>query len=68
MFGAQVTGAVLGCFIAPLCFWLFWTAFPIGVPGTTYFAPCEPRGVGLTDSVFPPGRFPSGLSLAVAGC
>ena len=41
MFGAQLVGAVLGCVIAPLCFWLFWTAFPIGVPGTTYFAPCE---------------------------
>lgn len=41
MFGAQLIGAVLGCVIAPLCFWLFWTAFPIGVPGTTYFAPCE---------------------------
>lgn len=39
MFGAQLIGAVLGCVIAPLCFWLFWTAFPIGVPGTTYFAP-----------------------------
>ncbi|EFN55181.1 hypothetical protein CHLNCDRAFT_57961 [Chlorella variabilis] len=39
MFTAQLVGAVMGCVIAPLCFWLFWSAFPIGVPGSQYPAP-----------------------------
>lgn len=39
MFSAQLIGACCGVVLAPLCFWLFWTAFPIGVPGTLYFAP-----------------------------
>lgn len=36
---AQVVGAALGCIIAPLCFELFWQAFPIGQPGSLYSAP-----------------------------
>lgn len=39
MFAAQLIGACCGVVLAPLCFWLFWSAFPIGVPGTLYFAP-----------------------------
>ncbi|GAB4819572.1 hypothetical protein N2152v2_006618, partial [Parachlorella kessleri] len=39
MFFAQVTGAVIGCFVAPLTFEMFWKAFPLGVPGSTYSAP-----------------------------
>lgn len=24
----------MGVVVAPLCFWLYWSAFDIGVPGT----------------------------------
>lgn len=24
----------MGVVVAPLCFWLYWTAFDVGVPGT----------------------------------
>lgn len=30
MFFSQVAGAVLGCVIAPLCFWMFYSIFPVG--------------------------------------
>nr|CAD1836631.1 unnamed protein product [Ananas comosus var. bracteatus] len=32
MFVSQLAGTALGCLIAPLTFWLFWTAFDIGAP------------------------------------
>ncbi|GJN27823.1 hypothetical protein PR202_gb15876 [Eleusine coracana subsp. coracana] len=39
MFVAQLIGLVLGCVIAPLTLWLFWTAFDIGDPDGEYKAP-----------------------------
>ncbi|KAG8064312.1 hypothetical protein GUJ93_ZPchr0004g39261 [Zizania palustris] len=39
MFVAQMIGVVLGCIIAPLTLWLFWTAFDIGDPDGEYKAP-----------------------------
>ncbi|WOL11444.1 putative metal-nicotianamine transporter YSL6 isoform X1 [Canna indica] len=39
MFVSQLIGTALGCFIAPLTFWLFWTAFDIGSPDGVYKAP-----------------------------
>ncbi|KAL6874369.1 hypothetical protein ACP4OV_013389 [Aristida adscensionis] len=39
MFVAQLIGIALGCVIAPLTLWLFWTAFDIGNPEGEYKAP-----------------------------
>jgi OPT family oligopeptide transporter len=39
MFISQLTGVALGCVIAPLTLWLFWTAFDIGNPDGEYKAP-----------------------------
>lgn len=39
MFVAQLIGTALGCVIAPLTFWLYWTAFDIGSPDGFYKAP-----------------------------
>nr|XP_010913001.1 probable metal-nicotianamine transporter YSL6 [Elaeis guineensis] len=39
MFVSQLIGTALGCIIAPLTFWLFWTAFDIGSPDGVYKAP-----------------------------
>ncbi|KAM6573144.1 probable metal-nicotianamine transporter YSL6 [Cannabis sativa] len=39
MFWSQFVGTAMGCVIAPLTFWLFWTAFDIGDPDGPYKAP-----------------------------
>ncbi|KAJ1270680.1 hypothetical protein BS78_06G070400 [Paspalum vaginatum] len=39
MFVAQLIGIALGCVIAPLTLWLFWTAFDIGDPDGEYKPP-----------------------------
>ncbi|XP_062010379.1 probable metal-nicotianamine transporter YSL6 isoform X1 [Rosa rugosa] len=39
MFISQIVGTAMGCVIAPLTFWLFWTAFDIGSPDGPYKAP-----------------------------
>uniref|UniRef100_A0A0E0P8C5 Metal-nicotianamine transporter YSL6 n=1 Tax=Oryza rufipogon TaxID=4529 RepID=A0A0E0P8C5_ORYRU len=39
MFISQMIGVALGCIIAPLTLWLFWTAFDIGDPDGEYKAP-----------------------------
>lgn len=39
MFVSQVIGTAMGCVIAPLTFWLYWTAFDIGSPDSAYKAP-----------------------------
>ncbi|BDA49724.1 probable metal-nicotianamine transporter YSL6 [Coccomyxa sp. Obi] len=39
MFLSQIAGALMGCFIAPLTFQMFWKSFPIGVPSSEYIAP-----------------------------
>ncbi|XP_022750462.1 probable metal-nicotianamine transporter YSL6 isoform X2 [Durio zibethinus] len=39
MFVSQLLGTAMGCVIAPLTFWLFWTAFDIGSPDGPYKAP-----------------------------
>lgn len=39
MFISQLIGCLMGCVIAPLTFWLFWTAFDIGNPDGLYKAP-----------------------------
>ncbi|XP_065012191.1 probable metal-nicotianamine transporter YSL6 isoform X2 [Musa acuminata AAA Group] len=39
MFVSQLIGTALGCIIAPLTFWLYWTAFDIGSPDGVYKAP-----------------------------
>uniref|UniRef100_A0A6P4ABZ8 probable metal-nicotianamine transporter YSL6 n=1 Tax=Ziziphus jujuba TaxID=326968 RepID=A0A6P4ABZ8_ZIZJJ len=39
MFVSQLLGTAMGCVIAPLTFWLFWTAFDIGSPDGQYKAP-----------------------------
>ena len=39
MFVSQIFGALLGAVLVPLCFLLFWNAFPIGDPSTLYSAP-----------------------------
>ncbi|KAL8248098.1 hypothetical protein R6Q59_009314 [Mikania micrantha] len=39
MFVSQLVGTGMGCVIAPLTFWLFWTAFEIGTPDSPYKAP-----------------------------
>ena len=39
MFVSQLIGCLMGCILAPLTFWLFWKAFPIGDPNGMYKAP-----------------------------
>ncbi|KAK9090077.1 hypothetical protein Sjap_023254 [Stephania japonica] len=39
MFVSQLVGTVIGCVVAPLTFWLFWSAFDIGDPNGPYKAP-----------------------------
>lgn len=39
MFVAQIVGAIIGCVVAPLCFYMFYKSFELGVPGTLYAAP-----------------------------
>ncbi|KAJ3675800.1 hypothetical protein LUZ60_004842 [Juncus effusus] len=39
MFVSQLIGTALGCVIAPLTFWMYWTAFDIGDPNGVYKAP-----------------------------
>lgn len=39
MFISQLIGTALGCVIAPLTFWVYWTAFDIGSPDGVYKAP-----------------------------
>ncbi|XP_059669962.1 probable metal-nicotianamine transporter YSL6 [Cornus florida] len=39
MFVSQLIGTAMGCVIAPLTFWLYWTAFDVGSPDGTYKAP-----------------------------
>lgn len=39
MFASQLIGTAMGCIVAPLTFWLFWKAFPIGDPHGEYTAP-----------------------------
>lgn len=39
MFVSQLIGTVMGCILAPLTFWLYWTAFDIGAPDGPYKAP-----------------------------
>lgn len=39
MFVSQLIGTAMGCILAPLTFWLYWTAFDIGAPDGPYKAP-----------------------------
>ncbi|KAL3688951.1 hypothetical protein R1sor_015260 [Riccia sorocarpa] len=39
MLAAQLIGGLMGCVLAPVTFWLFWTAYDIGDPNGTYKAP-----------------------------
>ncbi|KAL8134567.1 hypothetical protein AgCh_009549 [Apium graveolens] len=39
MFVSQLVGTAMGCIIAPLTFWLYWTAFEIGSLDSPYKAP-----------------------------
>ncbi|PWA51269.1 oligopeptide transporter [Artemisia annua] len=39
MFVSQLVGTAMGCVIAPLTFWMFWSAFEIGTPDSPYKAP-----------------------------
>lgn len=39
MFVSQLVGTAIGCVIAPLTFWLYWTAFDVGSPDGPYKAP-----------------------------
>ncbi|OMO60143.1 Oligopeptide transporter OPT superfamily [Corchorus capsularis] len=39
MFLSQVFGTAMGCVISPLVFWIFYKAYPIGDPGSSYPAP-----------------------------
>lgn len=39
MFVCQLIGVGLGCFIAPITFWMFWKAFNVGDPNGEYKAP-----------------------------
>lgn len=39
MFIAQMAGMCIGCFIAPLTFWLYWKGFVLGDPNGRYPAP-----------------------------
>ncbi|KAL2631049.1 hypothetical protein R1flu_015735 [Riccia fluitans] len=39
MFTAQLIGGIMGCIVGPATFWLYWKAFDIGSPNSTYKAP-----------------------------
>ncbi|KAL2532352.1 putative metal-nicotianamine transporter YSL6 [Abeliophyllum distichum] len=39
MFVSQLVGTAMGCIIAPLTFWMYWSAFDIGTPDSPYKAP-----------------------------
>ncbi|KAF5765909.1 putative oligopeptide transporter, OPT superfamily [Helianthus annuus] len=39
MFVSQVVGTAMGCIIAPLTFWMYWTAFKVGAAESPYKAP-----------------------------
>lgn len=39
MFVSQLAGTLMGCIVAPLTFWMFWTAFDIGATDGEYKAP-----------------------------
>lgn len=39
MFVSQLIGTALGCIVAPLCFWMFWTAFDVENQEGEYKAP-----------------------------
>ncbi|KAL7145898.1 hypothetical protein ABFS83_06G004800 [Erythranthe nasuta] len=39
MFVSQIVGTAMGCVIAPLTFWMYWTAFDVGTPDSPYKAP-----------------------------
>ncbi|KAK4346176.1 hypothetical protein RND71_032515 [Anisodus tanguticus] len=39
MFVSQLVGTAMGCIIAPLTFWMYWSAFDIGSPDSPYQAP-----------------------------
>ena len=39
MFISQLAGTLMGCIVAPLTFWMFWTAFDIGALDGEYKAP-----------------------------
>ncbi|GLJ52597.1 hypothetical protein SUGI_1119450 [Cryptomeria japonica] len=39
MFASQLIGTVMGCFVGPLSFWLFYKAFDVGNPEGEYKAP-----------------------------
>ncbi|KAJ7570556.1 hypothetical protein O6H91_01G125500 [Diphasiastrum complanatum] len=39
MFVSQLLGTCMGCVLAPLTFWMFWSAFNIGLPDGEYKAP-----------------------------
>ncbi|XP_057542415.1 probable metal-nicotianamine transporter YSL6 [Amaranthus tricolor] len=39
MFVSQLIGTAMGCVLAPLTFWLYWTAFDVGSPDGPYKAP-----------------------------
>ncbi|XAR58297.1 hypothetical protein NMG60_11026743 [Bertholletia excelsa] len=39
MFVSQLIGTAMGCILAPLTFWLFWTTFDVGSPDGPYKAP-----------------------------
>lgn len=49
MFISQAIGTAIGCAIAPCIFWIFYKAFPLGVPGGGYPAPYATvyRGIAL---------------------
>ncbi|MCO5576764.1 hypothetical protein L7F22_030583 [Adiantum nelumboides] len=39
MLASQVLGTVIGCIVAPVTFWMFWKAFPVGQEDGEYPAP-----------------------------
>jgi OPT family oligopeptide transporter len=39
MFISQLAGTLVGCIVAPLTFWMFWTAFDVGALDGEYKAP-----------------------------
>ncbi|KAA8548254.1 hypothetical protein F0562_004485 [Nyssa sinensis] len=52
MFLSQLIGTAMGCVIAPLTFWLYWTVFDIGSPDCPYKAP--PLVLNLPRDLSPP--------------
>ncbi|XP_062114558.1 probable metal-nicotianamine transporter YSL7 [Humulus lupulus] len=49
MFFSQAMGTAMGCIISPLIFWIFYKAYDIGQPGSSYPAPygLMYRGIAL---------------------